>query len=152
MWRHRVLAARQTTDVLLIKFACLGAAADDEPLVVTLGFALQRAACQLLELDTREVGVLTVPTGPQGETYGVALYDNVAGGAGHVRELLDLGGELLDEAERVLYRSEEHHRRCETACLECLLSFDSQAAMANTPFVRKLAHKHVAAMRKQRPE
>ena len=52
----------------------------------------------------------------------------------------------------MLYRSEEHHRRRETACLECLLSFDSQAAMAKAPFARRSAHKHLAAMLKQRPE
>lgn len=125
-------------------------AAADEGLIQTIGFALQRAGCKLLELDTREIGVLTVPAGPQGKTLGVALYDNVPGGAGHVRELLDLDRELLDEAVRVLHRSEPHHRRCESACLECLLSFDTQAAMAKTPFVRKAAHAHLSAFLERR--
>jgi hypothetical protein len=146
VWRHRILAARQTTDVLLVEFTCLGPVADDEGLIQTIGFALQRAGCRLLELDTREIGVLLVPAGPQGEMRGVALYDNVPGGAGHVRQLLDLGSDLLDEARQVLFRSPEHHRRCESACLECLLSFDTQAAMAKTPFVRKTAHAQLSIL------
>ena len=150
VWRHRILAARQTTDVLIVEFTCLGVAAADVGLIQTIGFALQRAGCRLLELDTREIGVLTVPAGPQGQTVGVALYDNVPGGAGHVRELLEQDRELLDEAVRVLYRSEPHHRRCESACLECLLSFDTQAAMAKTPFVRRAAHATLSGLAERR--
>jgi hypothetical protein len=65
-----LLAARQTTDVLLIEFPSLGLDAADPALIQTLGFALQRAGYQLLELDTREIGVLIVPAGTQGQTFG----------------------------------------------------------------------------------
>ena len=125
--------------MLLIEFPCLGREAADESLIQTLGFALQRAGCQLLELDTREIGVLTVPAGEKGLTRGVALYDNTPGGAGHVGELLEQDRALFDVAVKVLYRNEGHHRRCESACLECLLSFDAQAAMSKTPFSRRNA-------------
>lgn len=138
--RQQILAARESTDVLLLEFdGCLGPDATDASLIQTLGYALQRGGCYLLELDSREIGVLPVPSGDQGRAWGVVLYDNVPGGAGHVRELIDFDREWLDRAERVLFRDPEHHRRCESACLECLLSFDAQAAMASRPFVRRRA-------------
>jgi hypothetical protein len=141
MMRNKILAARQVTDVLLLEFGgCLGTAASDAALVQTLGFALQRGGCSLLELDPREIGVLTpIPVGPNGMEHGVVLYDNVPGGAGHVRELLDLGDRLLNEAEKVLFVDDTHHKLCESACLQCLLSFDSQIAAATMPFVRRTA-------------
>lgn len=150
VWRHRVLAARQTTDVLMIEFPCLGWEAADSALIQTLGFALQRAGCQLLELDSREIGVLVIPAGAQGQTFGVALYDNVPGGAGHVREFLDQDQKLFDDALQVLYRNEAHHRCCDSACLECLLSFDAQAVMVKTPFVRRDAHAKLKKLLSQR--
>ena len=70
VWRYRILAARQTTDVMLIEFPCLGPDAADPALIQTLGFALQRAGCQLLELDTREIGVLIVPLEPRAKHSG----------------------------------------------------------------------------------
>ena len=97
------MAARETTDVLLLDFSgCLGVAQqNDETLVTTLGYALQRAAAELLQLDGRELGVATMPTGAQSR--GVLLYDNVAGSAGHVRELLAIGRTWLEQVEAVLF-------------------------------------------------
>lgn len=155
VWRHQILAARQTTDVLLLEFPVLGGDAADESLMQTIGYALQRAGCRLLELDPREIGVLVVPAGISAtpDALAVALYDNVPGGAGHVGELLrDFDRHLLDETVGVLYRSADHHRRCESACLECLLSFDTQAVAARTPFVRRTAHRLLEALRRRRVE
>ena len=87
--RNQILAARETTDVMLIDFSrCLGQDANNLSLIGTLGYAFQRAAAKRLELDAREIGVLLVPTGEGGKGFGTVLYDNVPGGAGHVRELL----------------------------------------------------------------
>ena len=63
--RNETLAAREVTDVLLVDFSeCLPPhIRKDEPLVTTLGYALQRAAAYILQLDSREIGVLTVPAG-----------------------------------------------------------------------------------------
>ena len=80
----------------------------------------------MLELDTRELGVLVVPAGDGGQGLGAVLYDSVAGGAGHVRELLALGRNWLTTSREVLFVNKVHHRRCKTACLDCLLSFDVQ--------------------------
>ena len=127
--RNQTMAARETTDVLLLDFAgCLEMhQQNDETLVTTLGYALQRAAAELLQLDGRELGVATMPTGAQSR--GVLLYDDVPGGAGHVRELLEIGNIWLERAYDALFVDDAHHRRCKSACLDCLLSFQTQNAM-----------------------
>ena len=124
--RRQRLAAKQTTDVAMIDFSeCLPNSHLTENLAVTLGYALQIAAGRILELDTREIGVMTSPAG-DGTVYGVVLYDNVPGGAGHVRELLERGPDWFKEAQKTLFYSQEHHEMCHTACLDCLLTFDAQ--------------------------
>jgi len=138
--RNQVLAARETTDVLLIDFsACLGAYASNASVVTTLGYALQRAGAQLLELDSRELGVLVVPAGEQGFGLGVVLYDSVPGGAGHVRELMARKRDWLTTARSVMFVNEAHHARCETACLNCLLSYSAQMVATQNLFQRRLA-------------
>jgi Lhr-like helicase len=138
--RNQILAARETTDVLLLDFSgCLGHGAADDSLVTTLAYAFQRSGTQLLELDSRELGVLVVPTGEGGRARGAVLYDNVPGGAGHVRELIAQEEQWLQTTRQVLYVDSEHNARCETACLDCLLSFDAQMAMLQRPFVRRRA-------------
>lgn len=65
--RNQILAAREPTDVLMIDFSkCLDSLGDNESLVTTLGYALQRAGAQNLELDSREIGVLIAPAGDEG--------------------------------------------------------------------------------------
>jgi Lhr-like helicase len=137
--RFRVLGARQVTDALLMEFGFLGPDASDASLVQSLGYALLRGGCRHLGLDSREMGLLAVPAGVDGREWGVVLYDNVPGGAGHVRQLLELPDGWLGEAKQVLYVSEGHHRRCDTACLECLLSFDTQNAYSQFGFNRREA-------------
>ena len=147
--RRQMLAAREITDVLMVDFVkCLDFQTQDRALITTLGYALQRAGVQLLELDTREIGVMTVPAGKDGSGWGVVLYDNVAGGAGHVRELLGLGRLWLKEALRVLYVNSEHHDHCETACLDCLLGIDAQIAVSKGLLKRKQAHQVLALLLK----
>jgi len=150
MIRRQTLAARETTDVLLLDVsACLPPVADDEEavaLVETLARALQSAGARLLELDPRELGAMVIPAGGAGERRGAVLYDNVPGGAGHVRELLDAGRDWFVEALRVLRGDDAHHSRCETACLDCLLTFDAQDAMSRGVLRRRLAHDALAAM------
>lgn len=138
--RNQTLAARETTDLLLLDFSRTPAAARlDRPLVTTLGYALRRAGAQLFELDPRELGVMAAPAGEAGHSLGVLLYDAIAGGAGHVREILEYGRDWLAMARDMLFVSYEHDKRCETACLDCLLSFDAQEAMS-----RNLLHRRAA--------
>ena len=47
-----------------------------------------------------------------------------------------------DDAEMLRafwYAGEDHDKRCVTACLDCLLSFDAQRFMAQWPFARREA-------------
>lgn len=142
--RNQTLAARQPTDVLLIDFSApLGALSQDEDLMLTLASALLLAGADLLDLDSRELGALLTPAGPSGRAHGVVLYDGVAGGAGHVRELLERGDELLRRAIGLLWVSAEHDARCISGCLDCLMTFDRQMAMRR-PFRRREA---LAALR-----
>ncbi|MCS6899870.1 MAG: DEAD/DEAH box helicase [Myxococcales bacterium] len=128
--RNHTLSAREITDIALIDIAGLLKESlslpNDEVLVHTLGYALKIAGARLLEVDSRELGVL--PVGMPGG-WSTAVYDNVPGGVGHVRELLDMGRAWLEEAREVLYVNEQHHAGCELACLDCILTFDSQHAM-----------------------
>ena len=86
-----------------------------------------------------ELGILVVPAGERGTGLGVVLYDNVPGGAGHVRELLDLEQAWLKETRRTLFVNDNHNKYCETACLNCLLTFDAQEVMSRGLLQRRLA-------------
>lgn len=145
--RHRVLAARETTDVLMLTFdGQLSTLAKDEPLVWTLAHALQISGARLLELDTRELGVMVTGVGQRAKEWGAVLYDNVPGGAGHVHELLKSKREWLEKTLEVLFLNEDHHRRCETACLDCLLTFDAQEAMSRGLLKRKEAYETLSQL------
>ncbi len=137
--RYRTLAAKQTTDVLLLDFSgCLSPGdPNHESIVTTLALALQIAGARMLELDSREIGSMAIRTG--GDGFGAVLYDNVPGGAGHVRELLDRGRDWLAEATRTLYVDEPHDKTCEIACLDCLLTFDAQVLVQSDKLQRRKA-------------
>jgi len=122
--RHESLAAREPTDILMIDFSGFEGGRDTRELVTSLAIAFRLAGAKLLELDTRELGDLVVRVHG---SWGIVLYDNVPGGAGHVLELMKRGEEWLEEVERILYINAEHDERCETACLDCILTFDGQS-------------------------
>ncbi|MFQ3591212.1 MAG: DUF1998 domain-containing protein [Chloracidobacterium sp.] len=135
--RKQWLAARQTTDALLLNFSRFPNIWNQEEadvMLTTLGYALQNAGAKLLGLDTRELGVLTLAR------FGVVLYDNVPGGAGHVFELTKIGREWLEAAREQMFVNADHHKRCETACLDCLLTFDAQVAADQGRLARRKAY------------
>lgn len=127
--RYQNLAAREPTDLLLLDLSgFLGHDAQQESLIHTLAIAFHLAGAKLLELDSRELGHMITKVD---NSYGIILYDNVPGGAGHVLELLELGSKWLDQTEQLLYVSSEHDNRCDTACLDCILTFDAQGAFVD---------------------
>lgn len=137
--RHQILAAKQTTDVLMIDLVGTTTANNiDEAIALTLGHALQIAGARMLELDTREIGAMAAPA--DASTWGSIVYDNVPGGAGHVRELFDRGRNWLEATLDVLTGTREHAEKCERACLDCLLTFDAQMAHALGLLQRRRAH------------
>lgn len=121
---NRVLASKERTDLLLLDFSdCLGNGSTDRDLICTLGYALKLTGAKLLGLDSRELGVLLAPT--TFNRFGAVIFDNVPGGAGHVLELMMLEREWLTQAQKSLYINDKHHRICKSACLDCLLTFES---------------------------
>lgn len=126
--RNHHLAATQVTDILQLDFSGVAHAGLSPAVVTTLGHALRLAGAELLELDHRELGVLACPVGPEGRP-GLLLFDDTAGGAGHVVELAATAADWLKCALDVMRRNEEHDRSCVTACLECLLTASSQIDM-----------------------
>jgi len=117
--RHKVLAARETTDVLILDWP---SDAGQGPLF-SLGRALVLAGARLLEVDSREIGLLEPRPA---EEFTILLHDTVPGGAGHCFELFRLGRQWLEEARRILWVTASHNNACERACLECLLDFGGQ--------------------------
>ncbi|MHB2020319.1 MAG: DUF1998 domain-containing protein [Candidatus Xenobia bacterium] len=124
--RHQTLAAHESTDILLLDPGRLLPYDRRPSIATTLAVALQIAGARVLSLDSRELGCMTVP-GSDGENgCGIIIHDNVPGGAGHVRELMEMGRPWLEETVRILRGSDEHNQRCRRACLECILTFDAQ--------------------------
>lgn len=121
--RRQLLTAQQVTDIVTVTIPQL--AGTNPAIATTLAHAMRIAGTRLLSLDSRELGSFVVPT-KSGANTGLVLFDSCPGGAGHVAELKDAGTEWLDETDRVLRGSAEHHQRCKSACLDCLLSFESQ--------------------------
>lgn len=121
--RHQLLTARQVTDVVVLDIPQLINA--DLTVATTLAHTFRLAGTRLLNIDSRELGSFVLPTdsGPQ---CGIVIFDSAPGGAGHVAELLETASGWIDGVTDTLYVSDSHHQRCVTACLDCLLSFETQ--------------------------
>jgi len=136
--RHHVLAARQLTDVLLVDLSAFDAARANRTLAPTLGHALRIAGAKILEVDSRELGVLETFTG-RPSTPSPVLYDAVPGGVGHVLELARDGRAWLEATRALLRGTPEHDATCQGACLDCILTFDSQHDVARGRLDRRFA-------------
>lgn len=136
-WRRRALGARETTDILLLE--CTPSLSQSA--AVTLGYALKQAGARLLGLDERELEVLSAQC-----SQGTILYDNTPGGSGHVLQLIKLGRTWFEAARERLWVSEEHHRTCRKACIECVLTFTSQSDLELGWMDRLAAYRAVCRM------
>ena len=142
--RHQWLAAQETTDVLLLDFSTvIPKQSCNDVLMWTMGHALRLGAARVLDLDSRELGVTVVSVDSEG-TRGIVLYDNVPGGAGHVYAVArepKVSREWFETTFRdILWINDDHHNRCETACLDCLLTFDTQSDILAGKVNRSLAY------------
>lgn len=135
--RQQWLAAWERTDCVLIDWEKALGSRPAKALVATLGEALRLAGAELLELDSREIGLLITPTRNGG--WATLLFDNVPGGAAHVYELMTLTREWMKSALHVLFRDEEHHRRCDSGCLDCILTYSIQEQLSEG-LQRRSAH------------
>ncbi|MGI8989065.1 MAG: Zn-binding domain-containing protein [Bryobacteraceae bacterium] len=123
--RNHHLAALQVTDLVELDFTRVNHPGLTEATIKTLGFALKLAGAEILELDSREIGVTGCRIGQFGR-WGLQLFDSAAGGAGHAAELFGNGKEWLVRASELMFRNADHDQRCISACLRCLLISASQ--------------------------
>ncbi len=125
--RRQVLASSEPTDMLRLDFSATTLPGNDETFLTTLKLALHRAGAELLQLDPRELGgeLIVSRSGHRD----ILIYDNVPGGAGHTRELIDEGLTWFQGALSLLHGTEDHHARCQGSCLDCILGFESQFAV-----------------------
>jgi hypothetical protein len=123
--RNHHLAALQITDLIELDFTRVDHPGLTEATTKTLGFALKLSGAEMLELDSREIGVTGCRIGQAGR-WGLQLFDSAAGGAGHAAELFGNGREWLARAGEVMFRDADHDQRCISACLRCLLISASQ--------------------------
>jgi len=137
--RNHLLAATQVTDVLQLDFSGVAHSGRTASVINTIGHALRLAGAELLELDHRELGMMCGVVGSSAQV-GLQIFDNTAGGAGHVCELAELGDAWVLLALNLMYRDEGHHQKCETACLSCLLTTASQRDLEAGRMQRRLAH------------
>jgi ATP-dependent helicase YprA (DUF1998 family)/tetratricopeptide (TPR) repeat protein len=143
--RNQTLAAREQMDILRVDVLQTGwQGADSISFASTLGQALRHAGARLLQIDPRELSVVLVPAGPSGGGWAPVLYDNVPGGVGHVKQLLDIGRAWLDETFKVVRGDDKHNESCQSACLDCLLSIESQATVGDERLDRKAVRNALA--------
>jgi hypothetical protein len=149
--RNHHLAALQVTDLLELDFTDVVHPGLTQATVTTLGYALKLAGAEMLELDAREIGVTTCRIGKSSK-WGLQLFDSSAGGAGHVAELFGDGREWFEYATQIIFRDEAHHRRCATACLQCVLISASQFDYENGWLQREQTHAVLQALLAARAE
>lgn len=125
--RNHMLGATHVTDLIQLDYSSVLNSRLTPSIIVTLGHALRLGGAELLDVDHRELGVHFAP-GTSG-TLNVYLFDNSAGGSGHVAELFSAPSQWLERTKMVMYRDEAHHARCSAACLLCLLTAASQSDM-----------------------
>ena len=95
----------------------------DMDIATTLAVALRTVAAQHLGILTNEIGfhIYSAPDSNKRESLRVSLYDQAAGGAGFVNQLMPDWGSLLAEVEKHLKNC-----TCSSACTACLLQSDTQ--------------------------
>jgi len=85
----------------------------------SLGYALHRGLCHILEIDLNEVGVSFRRAVGGGDE--IILYDRAPGGAGLVKEAYQRWSEIVKEARRIVTKCD-----CQYACYNCLKDFTNQ--------------------------
>jgi len=104
----------------------------------SLGYALHRGLCHVLQIDLNEIGVSFRQAVGGGDE--IIFYDRAPGGAGLVKEAHQRWREVVSETRRVVTDCD-----CERACYDCLKDF------ANQTHHRALNRHDVIAFFKGRP-
>ncbi len=101
----------------------------DKTLASTIAVALRRALAERVGVEDREIGwAVNACKYESGEdSYSIVLFDTAAGGAGFVLQAPRRLRKLLVRAQELL----DCTRECDRACHACLLSYDTQNAIAD---------------------
>lgn len=118
----------QTTDTLHIRFTGTELvkvpSSEDNSFWLSLMYALIHAASHSLQIERRDIGGVLAPRkfGEHWEQT-IVLYDNVPGGAGHVKLIRDKIQTVIKDAIRVLNCND-----CapDTSCYHCLRDYNNQ--------------------------
>ncbi len=125
-----MLGHRMQTDILHLSFVPTTdvpvPGPDDLPFWVSLMYALLQGASRRLQIERRDIDGVLSPRSIDGHgtwQQTIALYDNVPGGAGHVRHIQQEFLSVIEEAVRITSCVD-----CapETACYHCLRDYSNQ--------------------------
>ncbi len=97
---------------------------DDHSFWLSLLYAIIHGACHCLQIERNDIDGVLFPRSISGKwEQTIVLYDNVPGGAGHVRSIRENLLSVLEEARRVLNCND-----CapDTSCYHCLRDYNNQ--------------------------
>jgi len=122
------LGHTQTTDTLHIRFSnginVFVPDVEDYSFWFSLMYAIIQAACYKLQIERKDIdGVLTPRKMEDSWEQTIVLFDNVPGGAGHVKNIKDNLIEVLKEAQKVLNCVD---CASDTSCYHCLKDYNNQ--------------------------
>ncbi len=119
----------QKTDTLHLSFESTShfsvPAADNQSFWLSLMYALLQGASRALQIERRDIDGVLLPRSRETQAWEqtIVLYDNVPGGAGHVKRIHDHFAEVVQEALRIVNCLD-----CapETSCYHCLRDYSNQ--------------------------
>jgi ATP-dependent helicase YprA (DUF1998 family) len=119
-----MLGFQQRTDTLHLQFSDTPYYVGDDsftPFWVSLKYALIQGASRALQIERKDIGGVLYPE-QMGDSWRptVVLYDNVPGGAGHVKRIEEAMGEVVTAVLTILDCD------CETSCYRCLREYSNQ--------------------------
>jgi len=118
----------QTTNTLHIRFLSyenfVVPSPNDQSFWLSLLYAIIQGACHCLQIERRDIDGVLFPRSSGGSwEQTIVLYDNVPGGAGHVKNIQENLLAVLEEARRILNCND-----CapDTSCTHCLRDYNNQ--------------------------
>ncbi len=118
----------QTTNTLHIRFVSHDnlqvPSSSDQSFWLSLLYAIIHGACHCLQIERRDIDGVLFPQSTGGSwEQTIVLYDNVPGGAGHVKNIRENLVAVLEEARRILNCND-----CvpDTSCTHCLRDYNNQ--------------------------
>jgi len=112
------------SDVLELRFIADRRHDPERSLWWSLLYALLQGASEVLGIERDDINGCLYPYGERSLPPAIVLYDNIPGGAGHVRRIGDNLAAVLKETHSLM----AHCQACdeETACYACLKTYDNQ--------------------------